>query len=275
MHRFWLIRETISEGRAWLEGAFTQATDITDTERAKTLNVLAIFAWTQGEIETAKRYYGDSLAIYQHLNMLSEAAKVLNNMAVVAKYEGDFAQASLFYHRCLTIYRDLNDDRRICILLNNLGGLLCDAGDHAAAMPLLEESLRLHRAFLDEAGEATALYNLGDLALACHQLENAETRFTESMGIFRKLGEGKSIVRTLIGLAAVYSASKRFPDAVRALAAAQTATESAGAVLAPNTQVRFNATLSTVKPELSPEQFELLWHEGQTTNMADIIAGIL
>ncbi|MCW3097845.1 MAG: putative ATPase [Chthonomonadaceae bacterium] len=275
LHRFWLIRQLTREGRAWLEGAFAQAIGIEDAERAKILNVLGIFAWTQSEIETAKRYYAESLAIYQRLNLLADTTKVLNNMAVVAKHEGDFELAALFYQQCLTIYRDLKDNRGICILLNNLGGLLCDAGDHAGALPLLEESLQIHQACSDEAGEATTLYNLGDLALSCRQIDVSEKRFTESLRIFWKLGEGKSIVRTLIGLAAVYSASQRFACAARLLSTGQFAAERSGVPLSPTTQVRFDKTIEAVKEGLSEDQFELAWHEGQTANPADVVAGLL
>ena len=200
---------------------------------------------------------------------------VLNNMAIVARYEGNFSQATLFYRQCLAIYRDLKDERRICAVLNNLGGALNDAGDYADALPLLEESLRLHRARADESGEATALYNLGDGALLCNRLDDAEKRCTESLCIFFKLGGGKGIVSTLTALATVHVASERFTSAARLLSAASYATEQTAAALSPATQARFDKTVMALKQALNRDAFDLAWHEGQTTSLADIIAGLL
>ena len=275
LHRFWFLREMATEGRAWLEGALSQASDIEDTERAKTLNVLGILAWTQGEIDSAKRFYEESLAIYQRLNVLPETAKVLNNMAMIARHEGNSEQATLFYKQCLTVYRNLKDDRRICILLNNLGATLNDAGDHAAALPLLEESLRLHQACGDESGAATALYNLGYVALNCNRYNDAEKFLTEGLFVFFKLGEGKGLVLAWIGLASVFLESGRYHSAAILLSAAQLAAERASAPFSPNTRLCFDKTASALRKFLTQDQYDLAWHEGQTKSPGDIVAGLL
>ena len=275
LHRFWLHREMTIEGRAWLEGAFMQASGIADVERANTLNVLGIFAWAQSEIEAAKRCYEESLAIYQRLNLLPETAKVLNNRAIVAKHESDFLQATLFYRECLAIYRALKDDRRICAVLSNLGGVLSDSGIYDEALPLLEESLLLHRACGDESGEATALYNLGDLALARSVYADAESLFTESLLIFVKLGEGKGIVIVWVALAFVFLKAGRYPAAAILLSAAQSAAELAVMPLAPDTRLRFDRTVAELKQIVSQDQFDRAWHEGQIRSPEEIVAGLL
>jgi predicted ATPase/class 3 adenylate cyclase/Tfp pilus assembly protein PilF len=275
LHRFWIFRGPAIEARAWLEGALTQGADITDTERARALNVLGVLAGRQGEIESAKRFYEASLAIWKSLDALPETAALLNNMAMIAHYEGNLSQAALFYQQSLTIYRDLKNDSRICTILNNLGGLLNDSGDHAAALPSLEESLRLHRERADESGEAIALYNLGDAALLCGSYDDAEKRFTESLHIFFKLGDEKGLVLTWVALASFHVASGRYTTAVTLLSAAQLATERAETRLSPTTQARFDRTLSILKQNLPQNEFDLAWHEGQTRNLADIVARLL
>ncbi len=274
LHRYWLRRGPAVEARAWLEGALAQAAGIEERERARTLNILGILAWTQGEIESAKRFYEESLAIWKRMDVLPETAMLLNNMAMIARYEKNFSQATLLYQQCLTIYRDLKDDQHICAVLNNLGGALNDSGDHAAALPLLEESLRLHRSCANEAGEANALYNLGDVALFCKHYEDAEKLFIESLDIFAKLGDGKGIVLAWVALAPVYVESGRYTDAVMLLSAAHLAAESAGTRLSPATQVRVDRTISVLREALQQDQFDLTWHEGQTTPLADIVAGV-
>lgn len=274
LHRFWLVRGPITEARAWVEGALAQATDITESERARTINVLGILAWKQGEIETAKRCFEESLAIWRRLDVLPETAMVLNNMAMVAKYEGQFLQATRFYQQCLTIYRDLKDDRRICTVLNNLGGALSEAGDHSAALPLLEESLRLHQDRADTVGESTTLYNLGDTAFFCNRFDDAEKHFIDGLRLFSQLGEEKSIVRALVALAAVYCETKRFVEAVKLLSIAQISGERAATALSPTTQARFEKTVSTLRQAISQEQFDHAWQEGQTANTMEVVVGL-
>jgi len=275
LHRFWLKRGPAMEARAWLEGALHHAAGIPDSERAKTLNVLGSFAWTQNEIEVAKQYYEESFTIYKRLNILPETAKVLNNLAMIARYKGDFAQATLFYQQCLKIYRDLNEDRVLCVILNNLGAALIEAKDYNAAIPLLEESRRLHHDRGDASGEGTVLYNLGDAALSCERYEDAEKYFIESLRIFFKLGEGKGLVLTWVALATVYTHFGHFTRAVRLLSAAQFAAERTGTPLSQTTQERFNTTAACLRQALSPDPFNHAWFEGQITTSADILADIL
>jgi predicted ATPase/class 3 adenylate cyclase/Tfp pilus assembly protein PilF len=275
LHRFWLIREMNKEGRAWLEGAFAQAVNLDDTERANTLNVLGIFAWAQTDIVMAQRCYEESLAIYERLNLLPETAKVLNNMAIVAKSAGESTKAIGFYEKCLTIYRSLKDERHIRAVLNNLGVALTNAGDYSAALPLLEESLRLHRRDKDESGEATALYNMGDCALFCKEYGDAERRILESLALFLKLGEEKGVVLACVTLASVYLELDRQHSAAILLSAAQRVVEHTGSVLAPDFQQRFDKTAVGVKQALTPDRFDFAWHEGQTRTPDQIVAELL
>ena len=58
--RFWYIRGYYSEGRSWLEGALTRGRSITPAVRANALNAVGILAMTQGDCETAQRFYEES-----------------------------------------------------------------------------------------------------------------------------------------------------------------------------------------------------------------------
>lgn len=275
LHRFWMRRGPTMEARAWLEGALVQAAQISDPERARALNVLGALAGNQGDMEAAKRFYEESLAIWKRLDTLPMVAALLNNMVMIAQYEGDLSQAILYSQQCLDIYRALQDDLHIYTVLNNLGGLLNDSGNHTAAQSLLEESLALHRSHANESGEAVALYNLGDVALFRNNYDDAERRFAESLRIFFKLGDGKSLVLTCIALAAVHVEAGRHQSATILLSGAHWTAESAAIRLSPRTQARFDRSISTLTSNFPKDQFDLAWHEGRTRPLAEIISELL
>lgn len=275
LHRFWLVRGHLTEGRSWLEGALAQSTHLPDAERATALNILGTLAWMQNDVATASRSYEDSLALWERLENRSEAAKVLNNLGIVARDRGAFYEAVSYYERCLDIYRSLGDDIRTCVILNNIGAALSDAGDYIAARPLLEESLRLHRLNADRSGEATALHNLAEVTLRGGSPIEAEGLYRDSLAMFHQLGEWKGIVLVCVALATLYVDTARYEAGAMLLSVAAAAAGKEDAGLAETTRKQFDLTLASIKQAISEEVFESAWLEGQVTNPIEIVTRLL
>jgi predicted ATPase len=112
---------------------------------------------------------------------------------------GKFIEAQRLYHRALEHASELNDTLAGRILLGN-GVLAWARWTHREARALLERALAVLRPLGDERQISRAL---NGLAVACDELgefERAESLYTESLEIARRLGNPRAIATVLMNL---------------------------------------------------------------------------
>jgi tetratricopeptide (TPR) repeat protein len=97
----------------------------------------------QHQIDDARRFYGEALAIFRELDEKSGIGACLSDLGAVAREQGDYEAAACFYKDSLGIFRELGLKRNILRLLEDLA---CSA----VGRELWQRALRL-------AGAAAAL----------------------------------------------------------------------------------------------------------------------
>ena len=239
LHRFWLMRGFLSEGRAWLEevlkkadvghpatvqarlGAGVLAHRQGDHDRAEyllqasltlsrslgddlgavlALNSLGRLTRHRGDLERAAALVEESAALSRTSGLTWPLAEALNVLGLTTRDRSDYARARVFLEEALSLWRNLGDKWGLAEALNTLGVISYLQGDYDRARVLLEESLALRREMGDRLDQAVSLVSLGSVAEAQRDYERATKLFEESIGLSRELGHKANWAASLTNL---------------------------------------------------------------------------
>lgn len=198
--RYWEIRGTISEGRAWLEIALAKNPNADEYLFANGLGGAGHLARQQGDYAQAEILHEKSLNLFYKLGFKLSAARQLNALGEIAQHQGDYDRAIELHEESLAIRNEVGDKEGIAVSLRQLGVIARDHGQFQRARELLEESLRLKRELGD--GLLIAL-SLNDLGLVAHDLcdyKRAASLFEEAMSIQMELNDRLGISNSLKNL---------------------------------------------------------------------------
>ena len=201
--RFWAVRGSLLDGRAWLERALAAADAAgvaAPAARAKALQHLGNVALDLGDYPLARAQYQAARALRSQQGDQSGIAAALNGLGLLAFYAGDYDEARRLHEESLRIRRSINDHQGIGNSLTNLGSVASAHGEVERSRVIHEEALAVRRAMGDADGVAYSLYNLGDLANNRGDFELAKTRFEDSLALFRDVGDKLGVGYALAGL---------------------------------------------------------------------------
>jgi predicted ATPase/DNA-binding SARP family transcriptional activator len=218
---FWQLRGRVAEGRALLEAALGRGAAAPAPLRAKAAWTTAVLAYRQLDLETARRLWEESLALFEELGDRTGIGRSLGELGLLASEEGDAETAAALYERAAALFREDGDERRLAVVLTNLGGLALARGDHDDAERRLEESLELVRRVGDDEGLAESLRLLGAAALERGAVGRARELLGRSLELSAAIGFPESVAYCLSGLGRVALAAGDAAGAARLLGAAE------------------------------------------------------
>ncbi|MDF0593777.1 tetratricopeptide repeat protein [Methanotrichaceae archaeon M04Ac] len=164
---------------------------------AISLHQLGILAQDTGDIDEARRLYGDSLKIAQELGYKSGVAKSLGQLGMLAQDTGDIDEARRLYSDSLKTFQELGDKDGVAKSLGQLGMLAQGTGDIIEARRLYAESLKIAQDLGDKSGIASSLHQLGMLAQDTGDIDEARRLYAESMKIAQEMGDKDGVAITL------------------------------------------------------------------------------
>ncbi len=205
LHRYWLVRGRVRQGREWLRTALAHPNGglWEPAREAVARNSAGILASTAGDAVEAEQHYNATLLIRRASGERRGVASTLNNLAILASEQGRYPEAYAWYEESLALWRELGETANIGIILGNLGAIANDMGRLDEAMAYLSESIPLARAAKNTRGAAISLRNWGEVAYKKGDMETAEALFSESLGIFDSLGDVYSAAYSLFGVGAI------------------------------------------------------------------------
>jgi predicted ATPase len=303
LFRFWETREHLTEGRdaigriLAMEGA-TERPKL----RARLVFAGAVLAATQGDYDSARRLFEESLDTCVKLNDKRGVVVALNALAVNARDRGELVAASQLFEQCLGIWRELGDPIAIGRALSNLASVMKSQREYERAFSLFEECLSIFRQAGDRTGVAWTLNYLGDVArektdlaaarsyceqslvefrrlqdnwgiastlcdlagLSCDQGNNAEARrlYGEGIQLFKELGYKRGIARALECLAVNASAQSNAEQSLHLAGAAAALREQLGVPPHPGDQRRLEKALEFARRALGNAPGLRAWMEG-------------
>jgi predicted ATPase/uncharacterized protein HemY len=252
--KYWEIRGSFSEGRAWLEIALAKNSNGPDYWRANGLGGAGHLTRQQGDYEQAKTLHEQSLGIFRAIGCKLGTARQLNALGEIAQYLGDYTRSIELHEESLSLRYEIADKEGIAVSLRQLGVIARDRGQYQRAREHLEESLELERqlgdkllmalslndlglvthslcdykqavSFFDEAislqrefndrlGISNTLQNLGNVAKDQGDFKQAQLLFDECLALKKELGDKRGISRVIAALAEIAFRQGKYPLAV-------------------------------------------------------------
>ena len=189
MGYYWELRGIYSEGRHRLESALDAGRDIGGDKRARALVHAGRLAHIQGDIETAKARYSESLSIFRQSGNQAGIAAALKNFGLLSYEQGEYRRSEELHEEALEMFRRSNDKRGTAYSLNDYGAVLIEQGKFERAKQILEEGLVIHRQINDKRGAAFCLNNLASICSEQAEYEKAIEYLSENSKIFQELGD--------------------------------------------------------------------------------------
>jgi DNA-binding CsgD family transcriptional regulator len=171
----------------------------------------------------------------------------LNVLGLLAATQGDYAQAAAHTVRGMAICRQLGDWHGVAEGLNALGDIARRQRDSTRAVAMYEQSLMLAHEHGLRGTEASVLHNLGILALAAGTRSVARKSLTDSLELFRELGDRRGVAECLAGLAAFFCDGGHFEHAARLLGAADSLLTAIQSRITPSNADEYERTFARLR----------------------------
>jgi tetratricopeptide (TPR) repeat protein len=98
--------------------------------RARLLFAAAVLTGAQGEFDSARRLFEESLEACAKLNDKRGVAVALNALAVNARDHGELAAATQLFEQCLGIWKDVGDPAATARAVSNLASVMKTPARH-------------------------------------------------------------------------------------------------------------------------------------------------
>jgi predicted ATPase/transcriptional regulator with XRE-family HTH domain len=159
----------------------------TRAERAFVLLQLGLVA-SEGRLADARRYFEESLALYQALERRWEASHVLLWLGDLCRYQGDFREARQHFQASLAIRSACGDRRGAAEVLIWDSHAAADIGQVDEAEVLARQSYTLHEELGDTADRAFGLGELGIILMYSGKYDEAYSVLRQSLELYQDLG---------------------------------------------------------------------------------------
>lgn len=267
---FWAVRGHSSEGLGKISKllALSKA-DLPDSLAAKARLEAATPANVQGDQARAETWFQESFEHYRQIDDGRGMARAFTGIGHVAWMKSDFNRAQHYYSRSLILYRGLGDESGIAGVLNMLGLVALEQGDLPQAFVHLNQSLALHRKQKNLRGMAVALNNLGNVA---EDPVQAATYYRQSLILSEGLVDIENSAEASEGLAGVAQRCGQNGAAARLLGAVVAFRNVLDVAQPVQDQIDHQDLLAAIRSQLTEDEFQTAWAEGQAMTLEEAIA---
>ncbi len=270
--RFWSIRNSATEGRAWFE-RFLRHPGLRprDDTRGTALLQAGLIAWDQGDFPSAARYYEEARSIFEETGNILSLSTTLNNHGNLYLHEEHFAKARGYYEQSLSLARQTGNERAIGYALNNLALTLSELNEKEQARALLEEGLELRKKAGDQRGLGIVLNNLGDLVAEAGDLAQAKKYYNQALQLRASVGDKRGVISPLGNLINISILRGRNWQANAALLGFTDAViEQTGIRLSLEARRAFEKFHTAIREKLGAD-FEAAYQAGKALSLAEAV----
>jgi len=165
----------------------------------------------------AREHIEEAFALFEALQSPRSMASALINRGVLAEQLGEYDRAEADYGRARSIAESIGQPGYVCLAIGNVAALETMRGNHPRARALATETLTFARDQNLAFEENFALELLGAAERDLGELENAREHL-EAVLHFRRGGDSRNVLETLIEVIPVYIGLESIDDAVASAA---------------------------------------------------------
>lgn len=263
MYDAWYYRGHLDECERWMARSLELApNDAPATQRAWALKALAMISQIKGNEAAARRYYEQSLSLYDACGDQRAKAVVNNIYAGFLVGTGQYADAEPVFRHGLDYFGEAGDDVWRSHALFHLGVIAFGLGDNIAAIANCREAVDIYDR---TGGRLDAIDPLRYVMLAA--IRKGELPVARAAGIDNlvRLRERGSLEPIAGGIAdtAAYAAAKRdWESAASLLGAANAIRESQCAAFTLPARTSYEHAESIARRRLGSDRFDELWQSG-------------
>ena len=235
---FWRLRGHVREAQGWLSQALAatgapgpEATVAEKRLRGRALNAAATMARQQGDLDAARAYYEESLALLRAIDDRLGVANALRNVAQMRVRQGDPAGARPLLEESRALSQEVGYATGVGDASAWLARLALQEGDVRAARGHIERALAIERRTVQPFERAAWLHTLALVALGQGDLATARASYAECLPIAARMNARWGLAHMLAGRAAVAAAEGQPERALRLAGAAEALREADGFVL--------------------------------------------
>jgi predicted ATPase/DNA-binding XRE family transcriptional regulator len=267
--RMWNARGYMQEGRGWLERALSSTDDRPSSERARALNGAGALAYQQGDLDSARGLFEESIEVGRVLGDNVMVSRAMHNLAIFMLGVNEFSQAKGLFEQCLIMDRESGNKSRIAYSLGGLADVYQCMGDLAKGIEYYEQSLALHRELDDRRSIGITLHNLGELTQLQGDLKKAEDLYRQSMAVVREIDDKWLTVHVLMTIGSLSAVQGRQERAVRILAAVDALRREIGFDFQAHTLADYERAVEQARESLTAERFEAAWLRGSAMSLEE------
>jgi predicted ATPase/class 3 adenylate cyclase/Flp pilus assembly protein TadD len=273
LHRYWMVRGHIAEGRAWLKGAIRSASDtvIASPVKIKALNIAGALALSAGDLSDAHSLFTECRNLSQQCDDKENQARSLINLAIVAGQRGNLTEARREYEQSLPVWRHLNRLDTLAVILSNLGAVAIEQADYEAARDYLEESLLMQNERSDTLLRANTLQNLAEIAAQQKDHVRALKHLETCLNVRLALEDRSAFALLAYSVAEIKHDTGQWEEAVSLYRVTRIAIQIAQTALPPGIQAQMEDRLKDVRQKLGESVFLSLWESERTLTWNQVI----
>jgi non-specific serine/threonine protein kinase len=268
---YWWMRGGLGEGRRALDGALQRSSEISSPARANALHGAGMLAAIQGDLELAKKRFGQSFEQFIVVGRPEDAVRPLVDLGLTHLFLGDTATGVKIIARALNTGRMRPAGWPYAYAVHAMGQARLIAGQDAEAARLSRKEIELWRQIGDMRGHAHALVQLAIAERRQGHAPWAIPLAIEALGLFEQLGETWGILGSLVVISACMVDLDRNATALGIAAAAQSSARIIGASLIPDWQRELDRVLAETRARLGQKQFERAFASNQHRSIENVI----
>ncbi len=181
------------------------------TSESQALTNLGICNDTKGEIEKARKFFKDGIAIAKFINAIELIAFGNSELGVSYTFTNELIDAKRNYLSGYNLYKKLGNPVRLALLSNNLGKLSMNFFDYKSAMKYFEEGIQF--AGDDKRAQAFNLIGLADVYANLSNYSKALKYYREAQKVSSEIREISLNTEISTGLGALNFNLDRFSNA--------------------------------------------------------------
>lgn len=261
LHRLWILRGPVSEGRWWFDRALSSSHDDDPGLRPTALVWAADLTNAAGDSGRAISMLDEAHDLALAADDQSALSLILGLRGVIAMEQGDDSLAETLFADSVTIARDQPADSLADVYINISIGILCqlalNRGDLAIAEALASEACAIAQRRNDHFAIAAHTIELGTIARERGDLGRATTCYRDALSTIAVIGDRHVDLPNLLAGVARLGALRGQPTTAAALLGATLAlARSAGAVFPRSRRNDFEPALQLLVAELGKRRLE-------------------
>jgi predicted ATPase len=251
---------------------------VSPATRAKSLSVVGMFAWRQGDYERAQAAAQECLVWARGRQPAWVAGSALFALGNIAWERGDLAQAAALTEEGVAVIRASGEPGLTADMSVRLGDIAVEQGDLERATALYEEALQHARRAGAEIAVSDTLLSHAALARRRGDFARAERLGREQLVVFWRLGLRRSVASCLEELACTAVVAESTAQTQRAaclLGAAASLREQMGIPPTAPWQGDVQQAVATGRAVLGKEAWEAVLVSGRALSLEEAIAEAL